>query len=243
VEYACGVSFYVANRRRFVAAFALLPLLLLLTACPRPVSQPTQSLQKPLSIAADARRFRILPAESQLILRVYREGRLARLGHNHVISTQQLAGDVYLAGDILQSSAELRLAVNDLEVDRADLRAQEGPDFSAPVNPDAIAGTRSNMLGEQQLNASVWPDIIMRSRGVTGAYPMLALQVEINIQGRLHTLVIPVQLQRDEKWLRASAEFSFRQTELGLVPFSVMLGALQVRDQIDARLLITAQAD
>ena len=243
MKYACSVSFSVTNRRHFVAAFALLPLLLLLTACPRPVSRPTPSLQEPLSIAADARRFRILPAESQLVLRVYREGSLARFGHNHVISTQQLTGDVYLARDILQSSAELRFAVNDLEIDRADLRAQAGPDFSASVSPDAIAGTRSNMLGEQQLNASVWPEIIMRTRGVTGAYPTLALQVEINIQDRLHTLVIPVQLQRDEKFLRASAEFSFRQTELGLVPFSVMMGALQVRDQIDATLQITAQAD
>jgi hypothetical protein len=42
--------------------------------------------------------------------------------------------------------------------------------------------------------------------------------------------------------LRASGELSLRQSALGLKPFSVMLGALQVLDEIKVRAQIVARA-
>jgi hypothetical protein len=42
--------------------------------------------------------------------------------------------------------------------------------------------------------------------------------------------------------VEASGEFPLRQTDLGLTPFSAMLGALQVQDEMRISFHIVAQA-
>jgi hypothetical protein len=215
-----------------------------LGGCERALAPADSRGLQPLAIAKDAQRFRIVPGESRLVLLVYREGRMARLGHNHVISTNQLQGEVYVAARAQDSAAELRFAVADLQVDEPDLRTEFGDDFPGSLDDSAIAGTRSNMLSPKQLDAEVWPDIVLRTASISGAWPALTMDIQIALQGRVHRVQIPatVNVTGDGK-LMATADFPLLQTELGLEPFSVMLGALRVRDQIDARLRISAIAD
>ena len=63
------------------------------------------------------------------------------------------------------------------------------------------------------------------------------------MRGQLHTFTTPVRyrLSRDGT-LEASGEFPLRQSELGLTPFSAMLGALQVQDEMRVSFHIVAQA-
>lgn len=219
-------------------------LVLLLVACQPPVAPLLSDARlAPLAIPAAARRFVVQPGESELLILVYREGRLARLGHNHVISSTQLDGVVYLAPDLLNSAVELRLPVATLEVDRPANRARAGDEFPGEIAPDAIAGTRDNMLGSAQLDAERWPELLLVSRGITGAEPQLKLELDMALKNQVTAITVPVRLRREgDARLIAEGEFSVLQTDLGLQPFSALLGALRVRDQLDIRFRIVATA-
>ena len=95
-------------------------LVLLLTACqptPRP-QVPAGPMVLPELVTAGAARYRIDPASSFIHLKVYRDGPLAKLGHNHVIAALNLQGMVYRQRKLADSSFELIIPVASMAVDR-----------------------------------------------------------------------------------------------------------------------------
>jgi hypothetical protein len=54
------------------------------------------------------------------------------------------------------------------------------------------------------------------------------------------TQTISFDVSRSADLLTATAEFPLRQSALGLTPFSVMMGALRVEDQIRVKLKLVA---
>jgi hypothetical protein len=61
------------------------------------------------------------------------------------------------------------------------------------------------------------------------------LQLAVSVRNHDAQLTVPVHWQRDGCTLQASGEFSFRQTDLGIEPYSLLLGALRVEDEVRAR--------
>ncbi len=224
-------------------AIRLLLLLLLfsLFACAPAVKRPPAGPPPPAPPAADARLYTVDSEASTLRVLVYRGGPLASLGHNHVISSRALAGSVWLGRDPHAVVFELRLPLTQLEVDRPELRAAEGADFPGELDPAAIAGTRENMLGERLLDAARFPEIRLRSRKVRGQAPNFILDIDVELRGQWHSITVPAGLSRSGDSLTASGAFRLRQTELGLEPFSVMLGALRVQDELRIRYRIVAR--
>lgn len=223
-----------------LAALLVLPL----PGCQKPLPREGGIADlAPLDIAPGARHFRLQADQSQLTVLVYRDGRLANLGHNHVISSDDLHGEIYLADALQNSAFEIRLPVMTMVVDAPQNRANAGDDFPRELDPDAISGTRANMLGEQQLDAEMWPEIVLRSRVMRGVLPDYTVQVDIAVRSRIHSLEIPVHVVVTGDRIIATGSFSVNQTDLGLEPFSVMMGALTVRDQLDINFSLVAEAD
>jgi len=214
----------------------------LLQSCQQP-APPDESAAPVVEfpIPDDAQHFGVVAEASQIIIRVYRAGRLAHLGHNHVVSTQAIKGEAWLTQELHRSGFELFLPVSAFVVDDPALRLQAGDEFSADLDADAIAGTRENMLSGRQLDADAWPNIRVVGRNLRGEWPDVTVELVIEVRSVSHTLNVPLQLQRDGQALRATGEFSVKQTQLGLEPFSVMMGALQVRDQLDISFTIAVE--
>ena len=216
----------------------------MLVAC-QPVTAPAPAVDQPSGlppdIAADARVYRIVPGQSQFLVLVYRAGSLARLGHNHVISSDAVTGNIWLADPLEKTVFQLKFPVGSFEVDDAAVRAEHGPDFSAPVDAAAIEGTYSNMVSESQLDAATWPEITLKSRSVIKSGAQWAIDADITIRGMTSQIEVPARVEFADDQLTVAGEFSVLQTELGLQPFSVMLGALQVRDQLDIRFRLVAR--
>jgi hypothetical protein len=190
------------------------------------------------------RRFEIATAESLLTVAVRRGGPLARLGHNHIIAMRDLRGEVRMGADLATATFQWTQPVDRMTVDEVSLRAAAGADFSAPVPDDARAGTRTNMLGPALLDAAQFPDLRVSGRvlRLTGPYTAL-LEVEVLLRGRRARLELPVHFAwRDAATLGLDGEFELRQTQLGLTPFSVMMGALQVEDLMQLRFSIVGRA-
>jgi polyisoprenoid-binding protein YceI len=191
--------------------------------------------------AAVGQAYQVIARDSLLTVRVYRAGTLARAGHNHLIASHDLTGTVYVAKDLARSSFELELPVSELTVDEAALRAAEGADFAADVPDAAKEGTRRNMLGPAVLDAAQYPTVTLRSLSVDAAADPVIAQVEIRIRAERHSVAVPVSFTLNATELMASGKLTLKQSDLGLTPFSALLGALAVQDEMQLQFRIVAR--
>ena len=123
----------------------------LLVACASPSTDTTLTATPPQSspptaapALAVARHYRIEPANSKLHVLVYRGGTMARLGHNHVVSSRNLSGSVWKGNSLDSSGFDIAVPVNDLVVDDNTARTAEGEDFPLNVSEDAKQSTKAN---------------------------------------------------------------------------------------------------
>lgn len=196
---------------------------------------------QPAPEPAEGELYEIDPAASDLHWLVYRAGTLARFGHNHVISVGELNGRVLVAPAIEESQFEIEIPVEDLVVDDAELRAGEGEEFESVPSADDIAGTRENMLSEAVLNAEEYPTIRIVGTGPVVEGGSQSLEVTVELLGRSIPLSIPTEVEMNGDTLEASGSFRLTHEELGMKPFSVMLGALQVGEALDFEYHVVAR--
>jgi len=107
------------------------------------IPPPAPTLPGQPAIPAGAREYQVIADESLLQILVYRGGAMARLGHNHVIVSHQLAGAVFVTDDPLQTRFDVSFPVNELTIDEPAMREQAGADFPPGVPQSARDGTRN----------------------------------------------------------------------------------------------------
>ncbi|MBL8200303.1 MAG: YceI family protein [Chromatiales bacterium] len=205
---------------------------------PSGAAAPPQAAQP---VPAGFTRYQVVSAESEIRALVYRDGPMARLGHNHVLSSRALHGEILLGGQDEPPRFTLTLPVASFSVDDAALRVEEGEDFPGAVDPDAIAGTRRNLLSTALLDGANFPDIRLTGREVAGQAPGYTVTVAIDVKGRSHEVQVPVLVEQRADGLRVTGQFTATHADLGLTPFSVMGGLLSVRDEIRLRFRIVAR--
>ena len=219
-------------------ARGLLALLLALTVgcrAPPPARGPGGVPGRP----AGATEYRLDAEGSQLWLYLHAAGPLIKLGHSHVISTHALRGSVWIPAQLEHTSCAFELPVADLLVDDPQERSAAGGEFAAPLDEDARSGTREHMLGDRQLDAAHYPLLGLRCQQASVLEDGLLLQLLVSVRDHDAKLAVPVHWQRDGCTLQASGEFTFRQSDLGIEPYSLMLGVLRVDDEIRARFQLT----
>ena len=218
-------------------------LVLLLAACqstPRP-QVPAGPMVLPELATAGAARYRIDPASSFIHLKVYRDGALAKLGHNHVIAALNLQGMVYRQRKLSDSSFELIIPVASMAVDRPADRRVAGPEFAGELRQEFIDGTRRNMLGPDLLQADRYPNIVMRSVSMSGRMPEVTWTVRVQVRGVVKELRLPALMSLADDRIVVQGAVQLTHGQLGLTPFSVMGGKLRVRDTIDAEFHLVAR--
>jgi polyisoprenoid-binding protein YceI len=185
--------------------------------------------------------YRIDSSGSELRLLVYRAGALASLGHNHVILNRSVTGSIDVEDTLDASSFSLRAPIASFVVDESQARTEEGDDFPGEISDEAKTGTWNNMTGPALLNSMQYPVISVRSTRLEQSPGTLTATVTVSVAGHESTLSVPFVLSREDYGLSASASFELRQSALGLTPFSLMLGALAVRDAMQVKLTLAAQ--
>jgi polyisoprenoid-binding protein YceI len=182
--------------------------------------------EEPVVYAVDA-------AASNIHWRVYKAGTFSRFGHNHVVSVGQISGEVTRDAGSGAGTFELTIPVAGLVVDDPTLRSLYGEDFSSKPSEDDIAGTRKNMLGDKVLDAEKYPTLAVHGRIEGGAPEAATLAVTVELQGRTVPVSVPCKIAIEDDVLTASGEFRLTHAELGMEPFSVMMGALAVAPELD----------
>jgi len=179
--------------------------------------------------------------ESEVTVRVYRDGPLARLGHNHVVASTGVTGRVVLAEPVSRSTLELALPLDSLTVDEPARRAAAGSDFPDNLSGADREGTRGNMLGPALLDATRFPVMHLTSIAVTERDGSLYVTTRVEVSGNVREIVVPAMMEINGPTLVAHGEFTVAHAELGLVPFSVAMGALRVRDDLQVAYRLVAR--
>lgn len=227
------------GRRRYRPGALLVPLLAVAGGCAahrppaaNPPPGPGAALTAPYAAAATAGHpvFRLDAAASHVYVLVGKAGPLAAAGHVHVVVPGDLRGFAELGPT---ARADLVFAVGALAVDPPAARSAVGGEYAAPIDASARAGTRRHMLGPAVLDAKRYPRIrvaVRRSGPAPGP-----VRVAISLHGETRELSVPAQVATTDGGLSATGSFTIRQSEFGIRPYSILLGALRVRDALQIR--------
>jgi hypothetical protein len=173
--------------------------------------------------------YAINSTESEIIILVYRGGTFAKLGHNHVVISRDVHGFVLLAEDTDKSKADLYVPLRTLIVDESTKRIQAG--FESNLSEKDIVDTRHNML-EKVLEVASNPFVFIHAESDGGIYKLHIVKADITLHGVTKKITLPVEIERTKKRLVISGKMVLRQSDFGIVPYSVFAGALSVKDEI-----------
>ncbi|MBM4219013.1 MAG: YceI family protein [Gammaproteobacteria bacterium] len=217
----------------------LLPLAVAGCAAPPRGPAPAAPPAHATAPAADGEAWRV--TDSRLAVRVYRDGPMQQLGHNHLITSHALAGEIRLGEPLTASRFALRLPLDSLVVDDTGERARAGGDFAAPLPDRDRDATRRNLLGERVLDAARQSEILLTAESISGGPADFEAQVRVSLAGAEHVLAVPFTLTVADGRLVARADLQLTHADLGLDPYTVALGALRVRDDFEVELIVEAR--
>jgi hypothetical protein len=178
--------------------------------------------------------FRIDAVRSLVVIEVRRAGSLARLGHEHVVASHDVQG--YATPE--EGLADLYVPLDRLIVDEPALRAEAGFD-TKPSEAD-IAGTRRNML-TRVLEVERYPFALVTVSDVVPGADDPAVDVAMTLHGIKRTTRIPVRIETQNDEIAVNGSIVLKQTDFGIVPLSILGGALQVEDEVNLRFQIRAR--
>ena len=108
------------------------------------------------------------------------------------------------------------------------------------MSDSAKEGTRKNLLGEALLDGEHYPGVELSSTKIAGTREAMQATVRVKVKDQEHDIQVPVAVKYEGDHLTATGEFSVKQSDLGLKPFSVLGGALQVQDQMKVKFSVVA---
>lgn len=204
-----------------------------------PATQAAPPAPEPLAttyarLAQDgARVFTLDPASSSVRIYVFRDGRAARLGHNHVLSAPRFDGFASLPSTgTADARFDLEFRLDELEIDNPAHRTGLGAAFASVLSPEAIEATREHMLGESNMQAARFPTVRIHCLRISGEAPHYAAQVAVQMHGTSRDMWIPLTVTGLPESLAVNGSFVLRQTDFGIHPYSVAGGLLGVKDEV-----------
>lgn len=162
------------------------------------------------------------PSDGQLLLTTGVAGPAAAMGHRLTIAMTAWQATVTWA-DSEPVAVELTVDVDSLEV-----RSGEGGVKGLSSVEKSLA--RSNAL--KSLDAKRFPQISFRAEDIEQAKSGYRLTGTLDMHGRSHDRVIDLRVDDLGQTWRMSCDATVRHSEFGLKPYSLMMGAMKVADEV-----------
>ncbi len=195
-----------------------------------------------VNVPSGAPRYSVDPQASEIRLLVYRDGPLARFGHNHVV-VGRVHGEIRAGAPAVGSGFRLEIPVDSFVADAPAARAEEGDEFAAQVSEPARRDTRENMLGRQVLDAEKHPLVRVESIALVGPQWGPTVTARVTLRGVMRDLRFAAAVLRQDDLLEVVASFRINQSEFGIEPFTALNGGLRVRDRLDIRVRLVARRE
>lgn len=182
--------------------------------------------------------FQVDTDMSQILVRVYRGGLMAKLGHDHIIASQNLQGYIRINKQTSECRADFFISLGNLDVDNETFRIAAKLD-TTPSASD-IVGTKNNML--KSLEQAKFPFAQLHSSDCSPALSGNTTKVALTLHGVTSELPLEIKFKESGKdQLLVEGRFSILQTDFGIEPFSIMNGLIKVEDRLDLHYLISAK--
>ncbi|MGH8271010.1 MAG: hypothetical protein ACRESG_01630 [Gammaproteobacteria bacterium] len=179
--------------------------------------------------------YRLDPDDSQVLVLVDKAGALADFGHIHVIAVGGLRGFARVARN-RRGAVHLAFPLRALVVDPPAARSALGGEYAKTLSPEQRQGTRRNMLGASVLDAARYPWVKLTiAAPVTGTTGTSALLARISMHGVGQNIRTTGRYSVSTQWLLVAGDFKLRQSDFDIQPYSALLGALRVADEIEIR--------
>lgn len=177
--------------------------------------------------------YRLEPTISTVRIYAFRGGKAALMGHNHVLSAPNFSGYFHESPDRPHASRfDIVFRLDQLVFDKEEDRLAVGGAFSKPLTDEAIAATRSNMLGERYFQAEQFPEIRLQSLQIVGEAPKFAARVAIELHGQTRQTWIPLTVTGLPDTLQVEGAWVLKQSDFGVTPFSILGGLLTIQDEV-----------
>ena len=181
-------------------------------------------------------RYRIVPEKSTFIVRSFAEGLFSAFGHNPIIAIRDFSGEAQFVPDTFET-ASLTLNIN--------ARALT---LTGEVKEKDRAEIERTMR-EQVLEVETYPEILFSSANIS-ASRLAEGRYRVRIIGDLtlhgvtqKNIWISAEAKLDDSLLRTQGEFSLKQTDYGIRPFSVVGGAIKLKNELRFTFDIAAERE
>ncbi|CPR05973.1 YceI-like domain protein [Mycobacterium bohemicum DSM 44277] len=161
-------------------------------------------------------------SDGELLIRTGVTGRAARMGHRLTIAMTRWRATVSWAGDE-PAGAELTVDVDSFEVLRGEggVKSLSGPEKAI---------VKSNAM--RSLDSGRYPEIRFVADTVTPTGDGYRLDGTLHIKGKSRSHVIDLRTEDlGDSW-RLSVESTVRQRDYGVKPYSLLMGSVQVTDEV-----------
>jgi polyisoprenoid-binding protein YceI len=169
--------------------------------------------------------YRVDGSRSSVVINVGKSGLMSFAGHEHVVRTSQVEGEVLaVAEDLARSTVRLSFAAAALKVQEQGEPAGDAPKVEAA------------MLGPKVLDVARFPTIQFASTSVSGrpsgpgTYD-LEVAGDLTLHGVTRRVTLPLRVVLQGESLTATGRLSVRQTDYGISPVSVA-GVVKVKDAL-----------
>jgi polyisoprenoid-binding protein YceI len=166
--------------------------------------------------------WRLDASDGELLIRTGVKGRAARMGHRLTIVMTRWQATVSWAG-AEPVAAELAVETDSFDVLRGEggVKGLSGPEKTL---------VRSNAL--KSLDAGRFPEIRFTAETIDKTDDGYRLTGKLHIRGKSRQHVIDLRTEDlGDSW-RMSAESSIRQSDYGVKPYSLLMGSVQVADDV-----------
>lgn len=170
------------------------------------------------------------PENGELTVRTWVAGRAARMGHRLTLVLESWSGTVRWEGD---SPVEVTLTA-----DLDSLRVADGEGGVTPLTGAEKGVARGNAL--KTLDSKTYPTVEFRSASVSPTEAGFRLHGPVSIHGVSKQVDVEVRVDHTGDTPRITSEVTVAQTDFGIRPFSMMMGAMKVADDVVVALSATA---
>jgi polyisoprenoid-binding protein YceI len=177
-------------------------------------------------------RYVIDSTVSRFTVQAFAGGLFSALGHDPVIAISDFSGEAQVSTDLEHSSLVVTVEASALRV------------VSDMSDKDRIEVER--VMHERVLQSEQYPEIVYKcsrvSASKTGeAQYWAALNGDLTLHGVTRGLTIPARVTVSEENLKASGNFSLRQSDYEIELVSVAGGTLKVKDELKFSFEIVAK--
>jgi polyisoprenoid-binding protein YceI len=178
-------------------------------------------------------RYTIEAKASSFTVRAFATGMLAALGHNPTIGILDVEGEIVLNPDALeQSSLRMEIQTASMSV-IGDVSEKDREEVNRRMHKEVLESGDFPFVIYECTHESA-------SKIREGEY-WLGLNGELTLHGVTRSHAVSARLSLNGNTLRATGDFSLRQSDYGIAPVSVMGGAIRLKDELKLNFAISAR--